>query len=81
MNPRHQHPTPVGHDLPGPRQPDPDAALAGLREEFPLFRFWQETIGERMRYVAQRAHPGVRPHTVVTADPGELHAALTGQDP
>jgi hypothetical protein len=79
MNPR--HPTSVGSDLIGTRQSDSEKALARLREEFPLFRFWQEATGERSRFVAQRAHPGVRPHTVVSADAEELHAALAGQDP
>jgi hypothetical protein len=54
--------------------------LARLREEFTGFRIWQETSGDRVRYVAQRAHPGVRPHTVVSADPDELRAVLAGQD-
>jgi hypothetical protein len=81
MNPRRLYPTPVGSDLIGARQSDPGTALAWLREEFPLFRFWQEVTGERSRFVAQRAHPGVRPHTIVTADPEELRAALAGQDP
>jgi MFS family permease len=52
-------------------------AVAGaLREEFPAFRIWREANGERTRYVAQRLHPGTRPHTVVTAGLPELRAAI-----
>jgi hypothetical protein len=32
--------------------------LADLRAEFPRFRIWQETVGDRVRYVARRLHPG-----------------------
>jgi hypothetical protein len=71
MDHRHQYPT----------GPGPDAALVLLREDFPLYSIWWETTGGRVRYVAQRVHPGVRPHTVVSADPGELRAILAGQDP
>jgi S-adenosyl methyltransferase len=52
--------------------------LAALRAEFPRFRIWREAIGERVRYVARRMEPGARPHTVVTADPGELRETLSG---
>lgn len=64
-----------------PTRPGPDAALVQLRKDFPLYSIWREITGDRVRYVAQRLHPGVRPHTVISADPGELRAALTGQDP
>jgi O-methyltransferase involved in polyketide biosynthesis len=50
--------------------------LASLREEFPGFRIWRETTGERVRYVARSQRPGLNPHTVVTDDPAELRAAL-----
>jgi cytosine/adenosine deaminase-related metal-dependent hydrolase len=50
--------------------------LASLREEFSSFRIWREAHGERARYVAQRLHPGLHPHTVVTADADELRAVL-----
>ena len=60
-----------------PDRPDAMAAdLDSLREEFPAFRIWRDANGERTRYVAQRLHPGTRPHTVVTADLPELRAAL-----
>ena len=50
--------------------------LADLREQFPGFRIWREITGERVRFVARRARPGLNPHTIVTADIGELRAAL-----
>jgi hypothetical protein len=59
-----------------PHQPSPDE-LASLREESSGFRIWREAYGEHIRYVAQRVHPAARPHTVVTADPAELRAALS----
>ena len=55
------------------------AVLSGLQQEFPGFRIWQEIHGERKRYVACRIFTGTRPHSVVTADPGELLDALSGQ--
>jgi hypothetical protein len=50
--------------------------LADLREQFPGFRIWREITGERVRFVARRARPGLNPPTIVTADIGELRAAL-----
>lgn len=52
--------------------------LASLQQQFPGFRIWQEVTGERARLVAVRRQAGTSPHTVVTADAGELRAALTG---
>ncbi len=52
--------------------------LAALRDEFPGFRIWRETIGDRTRYIARGAGPGISPHTVVTDELGELRAALGG---
>ena len=52
--------------------------LAALRDEFPGFRIWRETIGDRMRYIARGAGLGISPHTVVTDELGELRAALGG---
>jgi O-methyltransferase involved in polyketide biosynthesis len=69
---------------PGPtgRAPRPasqaDTSLPALRAEFPQFRIWQETIGDRTRYIARRLDPGSGTHTVVTPDPGELRTALSG---
>jgi hypothetical protein len=50
--------------------------LAGLRAEFPCFRFWREQACDRARYVARSLHPGMNPHTVVTGDIDELRAVL-----
>jgi hypothetical protein len=53
--------------------------LFGLQKEFPGFRIWQESHGDRKRYVACRVLASTRPHSVVTADPDELRDALSGQ--
>ena len=50
-----------------------------LRQQFPGFEIWREDTGDRTRYVARRRHTWLSPHTVVTADPDELRAAL-GRD-
>ena len=51
--------------------------LSVLQEEFPGFRIWQEQMQPgRMRYVACSRRQGVNPHTVITADIGELREAL-----
>jgi hypothetical protein len=50
--------------------------LATLQGEFPRFRIWQETIHDRVRYVARSTHTGLNPHTVVTEDLAEVRAAL-----
>jgi hypothetical protein len=56
--------------------------LFGLQQEFPGFRIWQESHGDRKRYVACRLLASTRPHSVVTADPDELRDALSSkQDP
>jgi hypothetical protein len=52
------------------------AELGALREQFPGFRIWREISGGRCRYVARSQRQGLSPHTVVTADIGELWAAL-----
>src|ERR1700730_10878343 len=51
--------------------------LASLREQFRGFRIWKEVIGERTRYIARRFDLEAHPHTAVTADLGELRAALS----
>jgi hypothetical protein len=53
--------------------------LFGLQRDFPGFRIWQESHGARKRYVACRLAAGIRPYSVVTADPQELRDALSGQ--
>ena len=55
-----------------------DDALASLRADFPRFRIWRENFAGRVRYIARSQHPGQHPHTIVTDDPGELCAALSG---
>jgi anti-sigma regulatory factor (Ser/Thr protein kinase) len=50
--------------------------LPALRQQFPAYRIWREDTCGRARYVAQRARPGLHPHTVVTEDPAELRTAL-----
>jgi hypothetical protein len=57
------------------------SVAAALREEFPGYRISREVVVGQVRYVACRLHPGTHPHTVVTADPGQLRAALkAGQE-
>ena len=53
--------------------------LLGLQREFPGYRIWQESHGERKRFVACRIVASTRPHSVVTADPDELRDALSEQ--
>jgi len=53
--------------------------LFGLQQEFPGFRIWQESHGDRKRYVACRVLASTRPHSVVTADPDELRDVLSGK--
>ena len=48
-------------------------AIAALRADFPSHEIWREDDGGQVRYVARGQHP----HTVVTADLGELRAALS----
>ena len=53
-----------------------DEDLAMLRADFPAYRIWREDVPDRIRYVARRLRWGLSPHTVVTADLGELREAL-----
>ena len=57
------------------------ADLARLHAEFPGYRIWHEITGTRARSVAVRRYHGTTPHTVVTADPAELRAALAASLP
>jgi O-methyltransferase involved in polyketide biosynthesis len=64
-------------------RPEPDplswpSDLISLRADFRGYRIWQETIGDRVRYIARSLRWGVGPHTVVTADMDELRAILQG---
>jgi hypothetical protein len=54
--------------------------LLGLQQEFPGYRIWQESHGERKRFVACRIVASTRPHSVVTADADELRDALSAQN-
>jgi hypothetical protein len=56
--------------------PMPDE-LASLQADFPQFRIWREITWGSARYVARSLQLDTRPHTVVTADPGEMRAALS----
>jgi S-adenosyl methyltransferase len=49
-------------------------ALTALRADFPDHEIWREDDGRQIRYIARGQHP----HTVVTADLGELRTALSG---
>ena len=49
-------------------------AIAALRADFPNYEIWREEDGGHVRYIARGQHP----HTVVTADLGELRTALGG---
>lgn len=49
-------------------------ALTALRADFPHHEIWREDDGGQIRYIARGQHP----HTVVTADLGELRTALSG---
>ena len=62
---------------PGAGPAEDDEALTKLQRDFPGHRIWREIIPGRTVYVARSQHPAARPHTMVTADLGELHAALT----
>ena len=56
-------------------------SLPGLCADSPAFRIWREIIGDRIQYVARRRHADAHPHTVVTADPVKLRAALVDGRP
>jgi hypothetical protein len=55
---------------------EPADPLSALHADFPAFRIWRETMRDRVRYIARSPRLDLHPHTVVTADPGELRAAL-----
>jgi hypothetical protein len=66
----------------GPQPPAADAdELALVAAGFPAFRLWRETCYDRTRYVSRARDISTHPHTIVTADLGELAAALAaGQE-
>jgi hypothetical protein len=53
------------------------AIVASLRADFPAYEITPEATPARIRYAARRLRPGPGPHTVITADPGELREALS----
>jgi len=72
---------PAARNTTAPQAVDAVAAeLDRLRAEFPLFWIWRETTGSGVRYIARSQRAGLNPHTVVTADPAELRAALGHPD-
>jgi hypothetical protein len=78
------HPEGTTMPAPAPSPGDPSAVaadLARLHAEFPGYRIWHEITGTRARLVAVRRYHGTSPHTVVTADPAELRAALAASHP
>jgi hypothetical protein len=58
-----------------------DEALMKMQRDFPGYRIWREIIPGRTVYVARSRHPAAHPHTVVTPDLRELHAAMTQAGP
>ena len=54
-----------------------DEALMKMQCDFPGHRIWREFVPGRTVYVARSQHPAAHPHTVITPDLRELHAALT----
>lgn len=61
--------------------PTPGEDLAALRADFPDVKIWEEFLPGRSRYVARSLREGVRLHTVVTPDLGELRATLEASEP
>jgi hypothetical protein len=58
-------------------RPEDLAELARLRAAFPGHLIGTETIvGRGVRYAARAHQRGAHPHTILTADLGELRAAL-----
>jgi hypothetical protein len=57
----------------------PEDPIVRLRADFPQFDIWRENIYGRRRYVARSRHLSVSPHSVITEDPDELRAALSGR--
>lgn len=58
--------------------------LPALRRDYPDYAITREPgelrgPGAPARFVACAARTGVHPHTVVTPDPDELRAALSGE--
>jgi hypothetical protein len=83
MNERRQPPDPRPSAAPETTTPpgagpaSDDEALMTMQRDFPGHRIWREILPGRTVYIARSHHPTTHPHTVVTPDLGELHAALT----
>jgi hypothetical protein len=61
---------------PGPSEAQLNEILC-LGEQFPLHQiFWYVDSGRGVRYTAQAARIGIRPHTIITNDLAELRDAL-----
>jgi hypothetical protein len=53
------------------------SVVSALREEFPAYRISRELFVGQVHFVACRLRPGTHPHTVISADPARVRAALT----
>jgi uncharacterized membrane protein len=63
---------------------DNQTTLTALQGEFPAFRITRETTLQGPRYIVRSLRLSQHPHTLITADPAELRAALApahSQDP
>lgn len=61
---------------PPPSEAD-QAEVVRLRARFPRHHiFYVMSVDRGLRYVAHRAAPGVRPHTIITDDLAELRHEL-----
>jgi hypothetical protein len=52
------------------------SVVAALREEFPDYRVSRDLFVGQVHYIACCLQLGTHPHTVITADPDKLRAAL-----
>jgi hypothetical protein len=71
-----EHDWPSSTPAPEPSAEE-DEALMKMQRDFPSHRIWREIIPDRTIYIARSTHAAAHPHTVVTPDLNELHAALT----
>jgi hypothetical protein len=68
------------HYIPDPGQViDAEREVRLLRRDFPRYEIELGFTPSGARYTAQRMKPGPGPHTVITKDPIELRAELSGQ--
>jgi hypothetical protein len=71
-----EHDWPSSTPAPEPSAEE-DEALMKMQRDFPSHRIWREIIPGRTSYIARSTQLAAHPHTVVTPDLDELHAALT----